>query len=63
MDFKNLKKKIPEPKVSRLLPNICDFHKENDTQDYRFKNPRLWRSRNTFPLLELAQLTGEKSRP
>jgi hypothetical protein len=26
---KNLKKKIPEPKVSRLLPNFCDFQKEN----------------------------------
>jgi hypothetical protein len=27
MDFKNLEKKIREPKVSRLLPNLCDFHK------------------------------------
>jgi hypothetical protein len=31
MDFKNLKKKICEPKVSRLLPNVCDFQKENRT--------------------------------
>jgi hypothetical protein len=27
-DFKNLKKKIHEQKVSRLLPNFCDFQKE-----------------------------------
>jgi hypothetical protein len=27
-DFKNLKKKIREPKVSTLLPNVCDFQKE-----------------------------------
>jgi hypothetical protein len=27
--FKNLKKKIREPKVSRLLPNLCDLHKKN----------------------------------
>jgi len=25
MDLKNLKKKICEPKVSRLLRNLCDF--------------------------------------
>ncbi len=24
IDFKNRKKKIREPKVSRLLPNVCD---------------------------------------
>jgi hypothetical protein len=30
MDFKNLKKMIREPKVSRLLPNLYDF---------QFKNP------------------------
>jgi hypothetical protein len=29
MDFKNLKKKIREPKVSRRFPNVCDFQKEN----------------------------------
>jgi hypothetical protein len=31
MDFKILKKKIREPKVLRLLPNVCDFRKENHT--------------------------------
>jgi hypothetical protein len=31
--FKNLKKKIPS-----LLPNVCDFHKENHTLGYGFKN-------------------------
>jgi hypothetical protein len=31
MDIKNLNKKIREPKVSRLLPNVCDFRKENHT--------------------------------
>jgi len=36
--FKNLKKKICEPKVSRLLPNVCDFQKENHTLVYGFKN-------------------------
>jgi hypothetical protein len=35
MDFKNPKKKIPEPKVSRLLPNVCDFHKENQGMDLK----------------------------
>jgi hypothetical protein len=37
MDFKNLKKKIREPKVSRLLPNVCDFPEENHTLGYGFK--------------------------
>jgi hypothetical protein len=26
MDLKNLQKKIREPKVSRLLPNLCDLY-------------------------------------
>ncbi len=34
---KNLKKKIHEPEVSRLLPNVCDFQKENRTVRYGFK--------------------------
>ncbi len=38
MDFKNLKKKIQEPKVSRLLPNVCDLQKENHTLWYGYKN-------------------------
>ncbi len=38
MDFKNLKKKIREPKVSRLLPNVCDFQKQSNTLGYGFKN-------------------------
>jgi hypothetical protein len=38
MDLKNLKKKMLEPKVSRLLPNVCDFQKENHTLGYGFKN-------------------------
>jgi hypothetical protein len=29
VDFKNLQKKIREPKVLRRLPNVCDFQKEN----------------------------------
>jgi hypothetical protein len=29
MDFKNLQKKIREPKVLRLLPNLCNFQKKN----------------------------------
>jgi hypothetical protein len=29
MGLKNLKKKICEPKVSRLLPKVCDFQKES----------------------------------
>jgi hypothetical protein len=37
MDFENLKKKIREPKVSRLLPNVCDFQKENHTLGYDLK--------------------------
>jgi hypothetical protein len=28
MEFENLKEKIREPKISRLLPNLCDFHKK-----------------------------------
>jgi hypothetical protein len=31
--------KIHAPKVSRLLPNVCDFQKENHTQKYGFNNP------------------------
>jgi hypothetical protein len=27
MDLKNLKEKIRDPKVLRLLPNVCDFQK------------------------------------
>jgi hypothetical protein len=32
--FTNLKKKICEPKASRLLPNLCDFQEKS--------YPRLW---------------------
>jgi hypothetical protein len=28
MDFENLKKKLREPKVSRLLPNVCDSQRK-----------------------------------
>jgi hypothetical protein len=38
MDLKNLNKKIREPKVLRLLPNVCGFQKENHTLGYGFKN-------------------------
>jgi hypothetical protein len=38
MNFKNLKKKIQEPKVSRLSPKVCDFQKEKHTLGYGFKN-------------------------
>jgi hypothetical protein len=39
MDLKkNLKKKIREPKVSRLLPTVCDFQNENHTLGYGLKN-------------------------
>jgi hypothetical protein len=37
MDLKNLKKNIREPKVS-LLPNDCDFQKENQTLGSGFKS-------------------------
>jgi len=37
-DFKNLKKKIREPNVSRPLPNVCDFPKEKHTLRYGCKN-------------------------
>jgi hypothetical protein len=36
--FKILRKEIREAKVSRLLPNVCDFQKENHTLGYGFKN-------------------------
>jgi hypothetical protein len=36
MDFKNLREKIHEPKVSRLLPNLCDFHTKKNSY------PRVW---------------------
>jgi hypothetical protein len=47
MDFKNLKKKIREPKVSRLLPNLCDLHKKSigqgmDLKIYRKSIGCLW---------------------
>jgi hypothetical protein len=41
MDFK-IRKKIREPKVLRLLPNVCDYQKENHSLVYGFKN--LWKS-------------------
>jgi hypothetical protein len=48
MDFKNLKKNQTKPKVSRALPNVCDFQKEsldfekeNHRLGYGFKN--LWK--------------------
>jgi hypothetical protein len=31
-EFKNLMKKMCKPKVSRLLPNVCDFEKETIPQ-------------------------------
>jgi hypothetical protein len=36
--FKNLKKKIYQPKLLRLLPNDCDFQKENHTMGYGSKS-------------------------
>jgi hypothetical protein len=36
--FKNLKKKIRVPKVSRPLPDVCDFQKANHNLGYGFKN-------------------------
>jgi hypothetical protein len=38
MDFKNLKKKNRKPNVSRLLPNLCDYHKKIHNLEYGFKN-------------------------
>jgi hypothetical protein len=38
MDFQIFKKKICESKVLRLLPNVCDFQKEDHTLGYGFKN-------------------------
>jgi hypothetical protein len=38
MDLKNLKKKSGGPKFSRVLPNVCDFPKENHTLGYGYKN-------------------------
>jgi hypothetical protein len=40
MDIKNLKKKIREPEVLRLLPNLCDLHKKIHRLGYGFKNPK-----------------------
>jgi hypothetical protein len=28
MDFKNHKEKIRKPKISKLLPNVCEFQKK-----------------------------------
>jgi hypothetical protein len=38
MNFKNLMNKISKTKVWRVLPNVCDFQKENHTLGYEFKN-------------------------
>jgi hypothetical protein len=38
MDFKKLKKKIREPKFSRLLLNLCNFHTNIHTLGYGFKS-------------------------
>jgi hypothetical protein len=37
MDFKKSQEKIHELTVSRLLPNACDFQKENHTVGYGLK--------------------------
>jgi hypothetical protein len=37
-EFKKSQEKICEPKVSRFLPNVCDFQKEKQTLGYEFKN-------------------------
>jgi hypothetical protein len=36
--FQKSQEKILEPKVSRVLPNVYDFQKENHTLGYGFKN-------------------------
>jgi hypothetical protein len=36
--FKKSQEKIHNPKVSRLLPNICDLHKKIGRLGYGFKN-------------------------
>jgi hypothetical protein len=36
--FYKSQEKIQEPKDSRLMPNLCDFHKENHTLGYGFKS-------------------------
>ncbi len=38
MDFKNIKNKIVEQKLSGLLTNVCDFQKENHNLGDEFKN-------------------------
>ncbi len=38
MDFKNLKKKICEPKSRETFANDSDFQKENHTLGYELKN-------------------------
>ncbi len=38
MDFKNIKKKIRDTDVSRLLSKVGDFQKENPTLGYGFQN-------------------------
>jgi hypothetical protein len=38
IDFKISRKRIGKPKDSRLLPNVCDFHKGDHTLWYGFKN-------------------------
>ncbi len=48
MDFKNLKKKILEPKASKLLPKNCDFQNENHTLGYDLK---IYRKSIAYPLL------------
>jgi hypothetical protein len=36
--FEISRKNFREPKVLRLLPNVCDFQKENHAQGYGFNN-------------------------
>ena len=38
MDFKKLNKNIREPKISRLLQNVCVLKKEKPYLVYGFKN-------------------------
>jgi hypothetical protein len=42
MDFKNIGEKICAPKVSRLFPNLCDFHKKIHTLGSVLRTMTFW---------------------
>ncbi len=64
MNFKNLKTKFHKLKVSRLLPNLCNFHTKIHTLGNGFKNlKKIFRLANWIFILCDFHLLSERQSP